>query len=49
MSDKHKYSIVIETIKKMYEDKKITIAQVKSSLNKKIISLDEYDYILGKK
>lgn len=45
----NKYSIVVETLRKMFEEKKIEIAKVKGLLNSKVITLDEYDYILGKK
>lgn len=45
----NKYSIVVETLRKMFEEKKIEIAKVKGLLNSKVITLDEYDFILGKK
>lgn len=45
----NKYSIVIETFRTMFKEKKIEIAKVKGLLNNKVITLDEYDYILGKK
>lgn len=48
MMDEKKYSIVIETLMQMYKDKLITIAKVKATLNDKKITLDEYNYILGK-
>ncbi len=46
--DEKKYSVIIETLKQMYRDKQISIAKVKSMLNAKSITLEEYDYILGK-
>ena len=47
--EKQKRSITVETFKKMFKEKKIEIAKVKGLLNTKVITLDEYDYILGKK
>lgn len=44
----HKYSIVVETFKRMYKEKKLEIAKVKGLLNSEIITLEEYNYILGK-
>lgn len=49
MNTENKYSIIVDTMKRMYEKKEITISQVKTSFNKNIISLEEYNYILGKK
>lgn len=46
--DEKKYSVIIETLKQMYRDKQIPIAKVKSMLNAASITLEEYDYILGK-
>lgn len=43
-----KYSIVVETFKKMYQEKKLEITKVKGLLNSNIITLEEYNYILGK-
>lgn len=42
------YSIVVETLRKMYLDKKLEIAKVKSLLDKGVITKDEYKYILEK-
>lgn len=44
----NKYSIVVETFRLMYKEKKLEIAKVKGLLNSNIITLEEYDYILGK-
>ena len=49
MEKQKEYSIAVETFKKMFKEKKIEIAKVKGLLNAKVITLDEYDYILGKK
>lgn len=43
------FSLIVETMKKMYIEKKITIAQVENSYNNRVITIEEYDYILGKK
>lgn len=43
------YSIAIETFKRMYKAKELEISKIKQMLNKKIITLDEYNYILDKK
>lgn len=43
-----KYSITVEAFKKMFKEKKMEIAKVKGLLNAKVITLDEYNYILGK-
>lgn len=43
------FSLIVETMKKMYKEKKITITQVKNSYNNGVITIEEYDYILGKK
>lgn len=43
-----KYSIVVETFKLMYKEKKLEITKIKGLLNSNIITLEEYDYILGK-
>lgn len=47
--DGKNYSIFIETLKKMYAEKKIDISKIKRHYTQGIINLDEYDYILGKK
>lgn len=49
MKKQKEYSITVETFKKMFKEKKLEIAKVKGLLNGKVITLDEYDYILGKK
>lgn len=43
------YTIVVETLKIMYQKKEIEISKIRNFLTNKVISLDEYDYILGKK
>ena len=49
MDDKNKYSIIVDTLQRMYSVKEVSISQVKSLYNKGVISLYEYNYILGKK
>ena len=44
--DKKQYSILVITMREMYKDKQITVAQVKSAYNKKYINIDEYNYVL---
>lgn len=44
----NKYSIIVETFKLMYQEKKLEISKVKGLLNSHIITLEEYNYILGK-
>ena len=44
----NKYSIVVETFRMMYKEKKLEIAKIKGLLNSNIITLEEYNYILGK-
>ena len=43
-----KHSIVVETFKLMYKEKKLEITKIKGLLNSQVITLEEYDYILGK-
>ncbi len=43
-----KFSIIIYTLKNMYENKTITISKLNELLDKKSISPDEYNFILGK-
>ena len=43
------YSIAIEAFREMYKNKKLEVSKVKQWLNNKVITLDEYNYILGKK
>ena len=42
-------SIITEALRRMFETRKIDVSKVKSMLTKKMITKDEYDYILGKK
>lgn len=44
----HALPIFIETLKQMYMNKTLTIAKIKAMLNDKVITIDEYNYILGK-
>lgn len=43
-----KYSIFVETLKRMYAHNCVSIKQVNEQLDKNAITLDEYNYILGK-
>lgn len=42
------YTIVVETLKRLYLNKEIDIVKLKSMLNKKNITNDEYYYITNK-
>ena len=42
------YSIFITTLKQLYKNKEIDIAKIKSYYSKKIITLEEYNFILNK-
>lgn len=42
------YSIFVETLKRMLADNAISIHKVKSLYDKKTITLEEYEYIIGK-
>lgn len=44
-----KYTIVIDTLKTMYKDRKIDSKKVKTLLNKKMITQEEYNYIISEK
>lgn len=43
------HTIVIETLKRLYEKREIDISKIKSLVNDKVISVDEGNYILGRK
>lgn len=43
-----KYSFVIETLKEMYKKKLVHISKIKKMYSDKVITLEEYNYILGK-
>ena len=43
-----KIPVFVETLKQLYAQKKIDVARVKSIYKKGNITVEEYDYILGK-
>ena len=41
--------ILIESLKRMYENEKITKEQLQKRVEKKVITIEEYNYITGTK
>lgn len=46
--DNQKYSIFVETLKRMYAHNCVSIKQLNEQLDNKSITPEEYNYILGK-
>lgn len=39
--------ILVESLKRLYENDRVTKAQLQKRVEKSIISIDEYNYIVG--
>lgn len=48
MTNSKEYSIVVETLKNLYSNKKIDVSKLKTMLSKKNITSEEYNYIIAK-
>ena len=48
MMDNQKYSIFVETLRKMYAHNCVSVKQLNELLDKESITLEEYNYALGK-
>ena len=48
MMDNQKYSIFVETLRKMYAHNCVSVKQLNELLDNESITLEEYNYALGK-